>query len=321
MFGSRYTVVDGGLASTLQAGGYEVDGDPLWSARLLATHPDAIKKVHTAFLEAGAEVLVCGSYQASISGFQQHLGTTQEAALALIRRSATLALDAVQEFEERGRGRGDKGQPKVVAGSVGPYGACQSDGSEYTGSYIPSVTQYDLASWHRPRLAELAATGLRVVALETLPALSEAVALLGLLREFPDLKAWLTFSCKDAEHTSYGDKFGKAVQTCYERGRDQLIGVGINCSPPHLITPLLQEANRFLPPPQVLPRVVYPNSGEEWVAGKGWKVREGEEPWPFLEEVGVWAGLGARLVGGCCRLGPTDIANIARVLRGLPDPS
>ncbi|XP_045113061.1 homocysteine S-methyltransferase 4-like isoform X2 [Portunus trituberculatus] len=316
MLGSRYTVVDGGLASTLQAGGYEVDGDPLWSARLLATHPHAIKKVHTAFLEAGAEVLVCGSYQASVSGFQQHLSTTREEALALIGRSATLALDAVQEFEKGERGD----HPKVVAGSVGPYGACQADGSEYTGSYIPSMTQSDLMTWHRPRLEALAGAGLRVVALETLPALSEALALLGLLREFPDLKAWVTFSCKDAKHTSYGDHFGEAVKACYEQGRDQLIAVGVNCSPPHLITPLLQEASQLLPSPKILPRVVYPNSGEEWVAGKGWKARGDEISWPFLDEVGVWAEMGAQLVGGCCRLGPVDIANIAGVLRSLPDP-
>ncbi|MPC62189.1 Homocysteine S-methyltransferase YbgG [Portunus trituberculatus] len=152
----------------------------------------ATRTDHHAFLEAGAEVLVCGSYQASVSGFQQHLSTTREEALALIGRSATLALDAVQEFEKGERGD----HPKVVAGSVGPYGACQADGSEYTGSYIPSMTQSDLMTWHRPRLEALAGAGLRVVALETLPALSEALALLGLLREFPDLKAWVTFSCK-----------------------------------------------------------------------------------------------------------------------------
>ncbi|XP_063853121.1 homocysteine S-methyltransferase YbgG-like [Scylla paramamosain] len=260
MLGSHYTVVDGGLASTLQAEGYEVDGDPLWSARLLATHPSAIKKVHTLFLEAGAEVVVCGSYQSSVPGFQQHLGTTQKEALALIECSATLALEAVQEFEgKRGTGGEETGggggrrtnrdekerwknikgnvafkscHPKVVAGSVGPYGACQADGSEYTGSYIPSVTQCDLATWHLPRLEALAGAGLQLVALETLPALSEALALLGLLQEFPDLNAWVTFSCKDAQHTSYGDHFGEAVRSCYEQGREQLIGVGVNCTPP-----------------------------------------------------------------------------------------
>ena len=65
-------------------------------------------QVHTAFLEAGAEVLVCGSYQASVAGFQQHLSTTREEALELIERSATLALNAVQEFEGKGESGGEQ---------------------------------------------------------------------------------------------------------------------------------------------------------------------------------------------------------------------
>jgi len=28
----------------------------------------------------------------------------------------------------------------LVAGSVGPYGACQHDGSEYTGKYVDNMT-------------------------------------------------------------------------------------------------------------------------------------------------------------------------------------
>lgn len=313
-------MLDGGLASTLQSRGHQVDGDPLWSARLLSTHPHAIREVHSAFLEAGAEVLVGASYQASVQGFQKYLGTTVEEALALIRLSATLALETAQEYEERRRRRGEDGQVKVVAGSVGPYGACQADGSEYTGAYIHTVTQEELIEWHRPRMEALVGAGMEVVALETLPALSEALALLQLLREFPRVKAWVSFSCKDSQHTSFGDHFGEAVKTCYERGGDQLLGVGINCSPPQFITPLLQQAHNYLPPPHVLPRVVYPNSGEVWVAGQGWKEREGASPWPYLDELGTWVGLGAKLVGGCCRLGPPDITEIATVLRALPNP-
>ena len=40
-------IIDGGLASTLEEFGHKIDGDPLWSARLLSTNPSAIKKVNT----------------------------------------------------------------------------------------------------------------------------------------------------------------------------------------------------------------------------------------------------------------------------------
>ena len=42
-----------------------------------------------------------------------------------------------------------KERKSLVAGSVGPYGACLHDGSEYTGSYINSVSVEELKEWHR----------------------------------------------------------------------------------------------------------------------------------------------------------------------------
>ncbi|XP_050700052.1 homocysteine S-methyltransferase YbgG-like isoform X2 [Eriocheir sinensis] len=321
MLTGRMRVLDGGLASTLQASGFEVDGDPLWSARLLSTHPQAIREAHTAFLNSGAQVIESASYQASVPSLQRHLGTTAEEALGLIRLSATLATEAMEGWEEarRRRGEEEEGTPRITAGSVGPYGACQADGSEYTGAYLDTVPRSELVAWHRPRVQALVGAGLGLLALETIPGLAEALALLEVVKEWPEVKVWVSFSCKDGQHTSYGDPFGEAVKACYERGGGQLVGVGVNCTPPELITPLLQEAASHLPPPDVLPRVVYPNSGERWVAGKGWEGGGGGGggSWPFLAEVGVWGGLGARLVGGCCRLGPGDIKDIAGVVNGV----
>lgn len=188
---------------------------------------------------------------------------------------------------------------------MGPYGACQADGSEYTGDYISRISSSELKEWHRPRLEVLVRAGVDVLAVETIPAVEEALAILELLREFPETKAWVTFSCKvllsclisfqicldtvlyfsrgrnmpvpdacvtsqDSQYTCHGDEFGAAVLRCYKQGREQLAGVGINCTPPHYISPLLMAAkSALLSSDDTLPRVVYPNSGEEWVAGEG----------------------------------------------------
>lgn len=66
----------------------------------------------------------------------------------------------------------------LVAGSVGPYGACQHDGSEYTGAHLSDMTEEQLMEWHRPRLQQLIAAGVHLIAVETLPALKEARAVL-----------------------------------------------------------------------------------------------------------------------------------------------
>jgi homocysteine S-methyltransferase len=85
----------------------------------------------------------------------------------------------------------------LVAGSVGPYGACQHDGSEYTGSYVDHMTKQELQAWHGPRVGRLVASGVDLLACETLPSLPEAQALARLLgSQFPATPAWLSFSCR-----------------------------------------------------------------------------------------------------------------------------
>ena len=50
-----------------------------------------------------------------------------------------------------------------------------------------------------------------------------------------------------------------------------MIGIGINCTHPKYISSLLEELNTCLPSNTQLPRVIYPNSGEEWEAGTGYE--------------------------------------------------
>ena len=54
----------------------------------------------------------------------------------------------------------------------------------------------ELKDWHRPQIGCLVSAGADLVAMETIPSVKEAVALMELLREFPSCRAWLSFSCK-----------------------------------------------------------------------------------------------------------------------------
>lgn len=84
----------------------------------------------------------------------------------------------------------------LIAGSVGPYGAALNDGSEYTGSYIEGITMEELKDWHRPRIKALVESGVDLLAFETIPAQVEGEVLIDLIKEYPQQKAWLSFSCK-----------------------------------------------------------------------------------------------------------------------------
>lgn len=81
------------------------------------------------------------------------------------------------------------------------------------------------------------------------------------------------------------------------------IAVGINCTKPELISALLESAK------PVQNFVVYPNSGRQWDAVK--KVWLGDQSSAFTDsQIKRWQELGAKVIGGCCEVGPADIKEI-----------
>jgi homocysteine S-methyltransferase len=67
----------------------------------------------------------------------------------------------------------------LVAGSVGPYGACLDNGEEFTGNY--DLSDQEFMDWHRPRILALVKAGVDLLACETNPSLKEVKAILRLL--------------------------------------------------------------------------------------------------------------------------------------------
>eukprot|EP00899_Mesostigma_viride_P018749 jgi/Mesvir1/26876/Mv20614-RA.2 len=256
-------VLDGGLATELENRGACLR-DPLWSAKLLSEDPDLIREVHRDYFFAGADVAITASYQASHEAFQRR-GHSEEQASGLMTRSVTLACQARDEFWAAGPWPG-RVFPLVVA-SVGSYGAFLADGSEYRGNY--TATQEELKAFHRLRLQVLAETETDLVAIETIPCLREAQAILELLSsEFPHMWAWLCFSCKDESHVSEGQTLLDCAALADKF--PQCVAVGVNCSAPRYILPLLQSAAKATSKPLV----AYPNSGETWDGlNKVWLVR------------------------------------------------
>lgn len=281
-------VLDGGLATELEAQGHDLTSD-LWSARLLAEEPAAIVAAHAAFFDFGARVAVTSSYQASFDGLAA-AGLDRSGAEALLRRSVELADQARQQTDDP--------ESRWVAASVGPYGAALADGSEYHGRYGLSVAE--LRAWHRPRLEVLATAGADVLACETVPCLAEAEALLLEVQRL-GVPAWLSMTCV-GDRTRAGEPVAEAFALAREV--PGLVAVGVNCTDPADADGLVTLAAEV----SGLPVVVYPNSGEAWDAGaRAWSGDSQFHP----EQVTRWTRAGARLVGGCCRVSPADIAALA----------
>ena len=106
----------------------------------------------------------------------------------------------------------------------------------------------------------LVEAGADLLACETLPCLSEARALARLLAEFPGVSAWISFTCRDGEHNSQGERFSDCVKAL--EPFDQVVALGVNCSAPHHISSLLRSASELTDKPML----TYPNSGETYDA-------------------------------------------------------
>ncbi|MFE7126474.1 homocysteine S-methyltransferase [Streptomyces sp. NPDC057617] len=281
-------VLDGGLSNQLADQGCDLSDD-LWSARLLADGPEQIEAAHAAYVRAGARVLITSSYQATYEGFARR-GVPRREAGALLARSVELARRAAA------------GEREVwVAASVGPYGAMLADGSEYRGRY--GLTVAELERFHRPRIEALAAAGPDALALETVPDTVEAEALLR-AADGCGVPVWLSYSIT-GEHTRAGQPLAEAFALA--AGAGQVIAVGINCCEPADAGRAVEIAASVTGKPVV----VYPNSGEGWDAEtRSWRGDATFDP----ARVRSWQRAGARLVGGCCRVGPADIARLGAAL-------
>lgn len=289
-------VLDGAFATELEARGFSVN-DALWSAKALFERPDLVREVHLDYLRAGADVVTSASYQATVEGFMKR-GFSKEEAAALIQKSIQLAQEArdlyLAEREENGR-------VPFVAASVGPYGAYLADGSEYRGDY--GIDEDALVAFHAERLALLAEEKPDLLACETLPCLVEARAIVRALREREiRIPAWFSFSCRDAAHISDGMEI--AVCARWLDTVPEAAAIGLNCTAPQYVESLIGEIRRET----TKPIVVYPNSGETYDASdKSWH--------GAAEDFGTiarrWRTAGARLIGGCCRTTPREIADIA----------
>ncbi|MEQ8206754.1 MAG: homocysteine S-methyltransferase, partial [Woeseia sp.] len=194
----RPIVLDGGLATELETQGHDI-GSALWSAALLSTQPDAIVAAHRAFLDAGAEIIISASYQASIEGFTAR-GFSEGEAEELIIRSVELACTARRQYCDANPGLA---RVPLVAASIGPYGAAMHDGSEYTGAY--KVDAVELRAFHQRRLTLLERTNADLLACETIPNVLEAKTLASLLQE-SRLPAWISFCCRDEQSISDGTR-------------------------------------------------------------------------------------------------------------------
>jgi homocysteine S-methyltransferase len=297
-------IVDGALATELERRGCNLN-DALWSAKVLMEQPELIRQVHLDYFNAGADIAITASYQATVEGFSRR-GLNRDEALGMMKKSVQIAQSARDEFWSNENNRTNRARP-LIAGSVGPYGAYLADGSEYRGDY--KLTEQELIDFHRPRVEALLTSGADLLACETIPCLIEARALIKLISEFPNTSTWICFSAKDDEHICNGEKISECAAWLDQF--PQVAAIGINCTSPVYVPSLIREikknTNKFI--------IVYPNSGEVYDATTNtWHGETSSDS--FGKQSIAWCENGATLIGGCCRTTPDHIREIKKFSLG-----
>jgi S-methylmethionine-dependent homocysteine/selenocysteine methylase len=291
-------LLDGGTGRELLRIGAPF-GQPEWSARALMQAPHFVTRVHEAFVAAGAEVITTNSY--AVVPF--HLGQARfdsegHALAALSGRLARAVADAA---------------PRPVAVAAGLPPLC--------GSY--QFDRYDAAA-ARPILSTL------IDALspsadhwlaETLSTQIEAE----LVREVlgSDSKPlWLSFTLADTNSPATapclrsGEPVAGAVATAARLGAAAVL---FNCSRPEVMGAAVSEAAKVLGERTAGPggmRIgVYANAFvpmEPLIeANEGLTdLRADVTPQAYLHWARDWVARGARIVGGCCGVGPAHIAEL-----------
>ena len=296
-------IIDGALATELEARGHNLN-HPLWSAKILLEDLGAIGNVHLDYYLAGADIAITASYQASVPGIWDHLGLSSKEAVTLIGTSAELA----QQAREKALLHHGSSRKLLVAGSVGPYGAYLADGSEYRGDYKRTAREFQ--EFHRPRIQALIEAGVDLLAIETMPQLAEIEAVLQMLeKEYPNAICWISCTLRDSGHLSDGNPIEDLIKVT-RRYQGQVVALGVNCVPTDIVANTLNTLRLHTQ----LPLLCYPNSGEIWNAEKKTWSGSGMQESDNLEQIRLWRGSGARLIGGCCRTGPEYIELIQKAL-------
>lgn len=300
-----FLVLDGAFGTEIANRGFDTD-DELWAAKALFARPDLVQSVHYDYYKAGADIVSSASYQASVEGFEKK-GYRRDEAKKLIQDSVALVRAARDAFLHDTADTALLRRPApLVAASVGPYGAYLADGSEYRGDY--TCSRAELADFHEERLALLVEMRPDILAFETLPLIDEALALADDLRRYRDAVAWFSFSCKDEKHISSGEPIAEIARILDRE--PQAAAIGVNCTAPDYVAPLVQEIRSV----SEKPIVVYPNTGETYdAAAKTWH----GAATAYTDYVKSWFDAGARLIGGCCRTTPATIRDIAAVRQDL----
>ena len=307
----RVLIFDGAMGTSLQAqklsaedfGGEQYNG---CNDYLVISKPEAVEKVHRSFLDVGVDVLETDTFRSNRLTLGEYGLAAQ--VLEINRAAAGLARQLADEYEQH------TGQPRFVAGSIGPSGRLPSAEDPE----LSNISFDELADVFREQALGLIQGGADLLLVETSQDILEVkAAVAGIQQAFGEIDAHLPVQVQITLDTTGRMLLGTDIAAATAILDGLAIDViGLNCStgPEHMREPIayLGEQSR-------LPVSCIPNAGLPLNV-------DGEaiyplEPEPFAEALAEFVVKHkVNVVGGCCGTTPAHLQHLVDRLRGLPAP-
>jgi len=294
-------ILDGGIGTELERLGAPMDHEA-WCAVALESHPQLVRDVHRSYIDAGADIITVNTYAATRhaltnGGIEENFTSWNKLAVQLARET----LDASEVDRNI-----------LIAGSVSNFG-----------HFNDQYTDKQLAPNFRDQAEILIENGVDFIILESLGAkTSTIVTALNAISEF-GVPIWVAVSC--AEDHDSGQLFLGIEESRIDSHRPlahQELGEAIDTIMDTAGSALLvmhSTVDTTLPALQLMQshydglRGAYPNAGY-WLRPE-WAFVDQISPQNYLERARKWLDTGARIVGGCCGIGPDHIAALSNGLR------
>ena len=307
----KVLVFDGAMGTSLQLqnltaehfGGEKYNG---CNDYLVISYPEAVEKVHRSFLDVGVDVLETDTFRANPLTMVEY--DLQDRIIELNETAAKLARGLADEYGEK------TGQPRFVAGSMGPTGKLPSaDDPE-----LSNVSFDELSEAFREQAVGLIRGGVDVLLIETSQDILEVkAAILGIHKAFDETNVYLPIQAQVTLDTTgrmlLGTDINASLAILEGMGIDV---IGLNCStgPEHMRQPI-----QFLGENATLPVSCIPNAGLPLnVDGQAVYPLE---PEPYANDMYEFVTKhNVSIVGGCCGTTPEHLKLLIQKLDQHPHP-
>jgi 5-methyltetrahydrofolate--homocysteine methyltransferase len=284
----RILVIDGAMGTMLQENGLQPGECPeMWNL----THPEIVSKIHSAYLEAGADIILTNTFGAN--GIKLKKFNIQNQLEDINQEAVKLARKEVNIYCEK------QSVEALVGGSIGPTGEILEP--------CGPLTNEEAYRGYQEQIIVLASSGVDLIVLETFYNLDEIKIALKAVKENSNLPVFASMSFDESLKTIYGISPEKAVEELFREGAD---GVGANCgSGPELLYQVVSKMRAITD----APLLVEPNAGIPYLENN--KVIYPTTPQEMAEYAGKFVQLRVNIIGGCCGTTPEHIKAIARVIK------